>query len=185
VEKPIVHTQVNILTKVISAPKSKSYVTSPTGFNAGTTVEVSELKVNENKTNIITKAMGVESTVVGYAIKENGTEAIMKDMIKVYIAIPDKYLDIDFEIKPAGNLSGQTILFTREGNYITFMTTSSGSVAFEKTEFQYGLVVIVISLAIIIIGAVVLLILNPRHSRAKTSDTSREKAVIKRIKRGY
>ncbi len=176
---------VNIYTKVISATTSKSYVTSPTGFKAGTSVEVNEVDDKQNKTNIFTKAMGVESTVVGYALKENGAEAIMKDMIKVYIAIPEQYLSTEFTVKGAGKLSGQTISFTREGNYITFYTQSSGSIVFEKAEFQYGFAVAIISVVIIIIGIIVLIVLNPVHSRAKTSDRSMEKKVIKRIKRGY
>lgn len=185
VEKPIVHTQVNILTNVISAPKSKSYVTSATGFSPGTSVAIAELNVKENKTNIFTKAMGVESTIIGFSLKENGKEAIMKDMIKVYIAIPEKYIGTDFEVKLVERTEGQAFIYNREGNYITFMSTNSGSVAFEKKEFQYGFVVIVISIVLIIIGVVVLFILNPVHSRKKTTDTSKQKAVIKRIRRGY
>ncbi|HKL74261.1 MAG TPA: MBG domain-containing protein [Clostridia bacterium] len=185
VEKPIYYGQVNIFTKVISANSSKSYITSSTGFRAGTTVEIVEIDDKNNKTNIFTKAIGVESTVIGYSLKENGKETSINEPIKVYIAIPKQYLNTDFVVKPADKLSGQTISFRREGNYITFDTTSSGSVAFEKTEFKYGFAVTVISVVVIIIGIFVLFVLNPVHRKSKTSDRTMEKRVIKRIRRGY
>ncbi|HOO22713.1 MAG TPA: MBG domain-containing protein [Clostridia bacterium] len=185
VAKPVYDGQVNIYTKVVTASNGGSYITSPTGFKAGTTVEVKELDIKENKTNIFTKAMGIESKVIGFSLKENGEETILSDLVKVYIAIPDEFLDADFEVKPYGNMKGQTILFDREGNYITFYTNSTGSVVFEKTQFKYGFAVTVISIGIIIIGVVVMFILNPFHSRSKTTDRSREKAIIKRLRSGF
>jgi hypothetical protein len=183
--EPVYYTQMKIYTKVIEAAASSSYVTSSTGFNDGTTVTINELNVSENETNIFTKAMGVESTVVGYTLLENGQETIMTDMIKVYIAIPEDYIGTDFTVEGAGALAGQTIIFTQEGNYITFYTTTSGSVVFSKTDFQYGFAVTVISIIVILIGIVVLFILNPLQRSSSTRDNSKEKAIKKKIKRGY
>lgn len=189
VEKPIFYEQVNIKTKVINAAASNSYVTSGNGFRTGTSMKVTELDIKENKTNIISKAMGIESKVVGFTLLENGQETIMQNMVKVYIALPKEYIGMDmgtdFTVEGAGALAGQTILFTQEGDYITFSTTSSGSIVFNKVQFKYTFAVTCVSIVIILVGIIVLVIMNPVHTRNATSDRSREKAIIKRIKRGY
>ena len=184
-DKPEYKQQISIYTKKVDASSNSSYVTSNTGFLTGTTMEVNVLDSKQNHTNAITKALGVETVIVGYTIKENGQETIIKDQVKVYISIPDEYKGTDFTYVGTGNLKDQNIQMQREGDYITFYATASGGVAFSKNEFKYGMAVSVISLLIILIGIAVLFILNPLKKRRSTMDLKAEKKAIKKIKRGY
>lgn len=185
VNKPSYNLQVNIKPNKVVASANTSFITSGTGFNEGTSVEFRELNTSSNKTNVITKAMGTESTVIGFYIKENGAETIIKEQFKVYLAIPEEYLGTDFDVTPAGNLAGQTILPVREGNYITFYASTSGQIVFTKSEFKYTFVVVVVAVIVIIVGIIVLFMLNPLQRASRTQDMSGRKAAIRRIKRGY
>ena len=101
------------------------------------------------------------------------------------MAIPEEYLNAEFEVKGVGALEDKNIVFTREGDYITFYASSSGQVQFKKTEFRYETVVLAAAAAIAGIGIVLLMIMFPLQSKRKFYDTSFEKAYAKRTRRGY
>ncbi len=185
VKQPNYSSQIKISSNKVEAAANSSFITSDRGFNEGTTVEFKIINTNANKTNLITKALGTESTVIGYTIKENGVETLIKDQFKVYVKIPEKYLGGNFEITPAGNLAGQTVIFDREGDYITFHASSSGQIVFTKSEFKYTFVVVVIAVGIVIVGIIVLFALNPMQRVSKTRDNSSQRDAIRKIRRGY
>lgn len=185
-ERPQYNEQINILTKKVQSPSSSSYVTSTAGFKSGTTLDVSIMDSAQNKTNAFSKAMGLETVVVGYTIKVNGQETILKEKVKVYIAIPEEFQDSEnLEYTGTGNLAGQNVIFTREGEFITFTANASGGVAFSKREFRYTTVVGMVSLVIIIVGVIIMIILNPLQNRKAVMDPYKRKKAIKKIKRGY
>lgn len=182
---PQYYGKVNITTNKVNVAGSSSFITSASGFDPGTTVEFNTVNSQKYKTSFFEKVTGRDSKVVGYTVKVNGADTIIKDSFKVYLAIPQEYLNAEFEVKGAGSLEGQEVVFSREGDYITFYTSSSGQVVFTKTEFRYEFVVIVSAGIIAVVGIFVLLILNPLRSRRRYTDGRAEREAVKRIKRGY
>ncbi len=185
VRKPSYALQVKISSNKVESAANSSFITSDIGFNEGTTVNFKEISTAANKSNIFTKALGTETTIIGYTIKENGAETLIKDQFKVYLAIPEEYRGTDFTVQPAGNLAGETIIFTQEGDFITFHASSSGQVVFTKAEFKYTFVVVAIAALIIIISIIVLFALNPMQRVSKTRDNSPQREAIRKIRRGY
>lgn len=179
--QPVYTGKVNIKTNKIET-SSSSFITSTNGFDAGTKVSFATVNSEKYKTTLFERLTGRDSKVVGYSVEVNGADTIIKDTFKVYMAIPEEYRDCEFEVVGVGKLEGQEVIFTREGDYITFNVSSSGQVLFKKTEFQYGFVVIAAAVAIAVIGIVVLLIVNPLQSRRKISDGRAEEEAIRRIK---
>ncbi|MCI5791191.1 MAG: MBG domain-containing protein [Clostridiales bacterium] len=181
-EQPVYNGKVNIMSKKVDSAGVNSFITSSSGFNVGTTVEFSTVNSEKHKTTFLEKITGRDSKVMGYTVKVNGADSIIKNDFKVYLEIPAEFRDCDFEVEGVGKLEGQNVIFTREGDYITFNATSSGMVRFKKTEVKYGFVVIVAAVIIAVIGIVVLLIMNPLQNRRKVADDTAEKEAVKRIK---
>jgi len=183
-EPPVYYNKVYITPSKINAPNSASFITSATGFEEGTTVTFNTVNSSEYKTSFFEAVTGRDSKVIGYTVRVNGADTIIKDTFKVYVAIPEEFLDSEFEVKGIGALQ-DGIVFTREGDYVTFYASSSGQVVFKKTEFRYEFVVIAAAVVIAIIGIIVLIVLNPMQRRSKVTVSNAEKEAIKRIKRGY
>lgn len=185
VNEPQYLQQINITENKITASDTSSFITSTSGFDAGTTVEFRTIATKKNASTFFENVTGRSSTVIGFTVKENGADTLVKDSFKVYLAIPEEYLDCDFEVKGVGALEGKNIVFTREGNYVTFYASSSGQVQFKKTEFRYETVVLAVAAAMAGIGIILLMVLFPLQSRRKFSDNSMEKAYAKRTRGGY
>ncbi len=181
-DQPVYNGKVNIMSKKVDAAAENSFITSSAGFDVGTTVEFSTVNSEKYKTTFLEKVTGRDSKVIGYSVKVNGADSIIKNDFKVYLEIPAEYRNCDFEVEGVGKLEGQNVIFTREGDYITFNATSSGMVRFRKTEIKYGFVVIVAAVIIAVIGVIVLLIMNPLQNRRRVADDRAEKAAIRRIK---
>lgn len=181
-EQPVYNGKVNIMSKKVDSAGVNSFITSSSGFDVGTTVEFSTVNSEKHKTTFLEKITGRDSKVMGYTVKVNGADSIIKNDFKVYLEIPAEFRDCDFEVEGVGKLEGQNVIFTREGDYITFNATSSGMVRFKKTEVKYGFVVIVAAVIIAVIGIVVLLIMNPLQNRRRVADDRAEKEAVKRIK---
>ena len=182
---PVYYGQINIYVNKVSDVKSSSFITSTTGFNPGTKVEFSVIDSKENKADFFQSVTGRTTKVIAYTIKENGADTIIKNSFKVYVAIPEEFLDVEFEVEGAGALAGQNVVFTREGNYITFQASSAGQIVFRKTEVRYEFIVIVSAIGVVILGVIVAVCLIPLQNRRKTADTEREKETIRKIKRGF
>ncbi len=183
--RPKYNGKVTIFTKKVTMPNSGSFITSPSGFDSGTTVQFKRVDSEEHRATFFEKVTGRDSHVYGYDVQVNGADTIIKDSFKVYMAIPAEFLGEDFTVTGVGALSGQEVVFTREGDYITFYASSSGQIKFQKTEFRYEFVVLVAAAVIALVGIVVLIIANPLQRRSATSDGKAERAAIRRIKRGY
>lgn len=181
-EQPVYNGKVNIMSNKVEVAAANSFITSSAGFDVGTTVEFSTVNSEKYKTTFLEKVTGRDSKVVGYTVKVNGADSIIKNDFKVYLEIPSEFRNCDFEVEGVGKLEGQNVIFTREGDYITFNATSSGMVRFKKTEVKYGFVVIVAAVIIAVIGIIVLLIMNPLQNRRRVADDRAEKEAIRRIK---
>lgn len=182
---PAYYGQINIYVNKVSDLKASSFITSASGFASGTTVEFSVIDSKDNKADFMESVTGRTTKVIAYTVKENGADIIIKNSFKVYVAIPEEFLDAEFEVEGAGALAGQNVVFTREGNYITFQASSAGQIVFRKTEVRYEFIVIVSAIGVVILGVIVAVCLIPLQNRRKTADTEREKETIKRIKRGF
>lgn len=186
---PVYNGQIQIKTNTVKneSPNNASFVSSSNGFESGTTIMFNYVDSKVGKAGFFEKLTGRNSVMIGYTIKENGYDIILNDRVKVYVAIPEQFLNSDsFEISFAGALAEQNISPVREGNFYTFYASSAtGQVIFKETKFRYEFVVIIAAIIIFIIGVIILLILNPLQSRSKISDNSAEKRVRNRIRRGY
>jgi len=175
-------------------------IVSSTGFADGTEVFFTTINSPRNKTNIFTKAMGVESTMISFTVTENGIERLIGESFTVKILIPEKYRKGEFTLSFEGttmtvssnasggslkNAAGQTVIFERQGNYIVFTTSSPGTVVFTKKTFQYTFVVFVAAIAMICIGVLLVIVLVPRHRKRQTQSEEARKLAIRKIKKGY
>ncbi|MBR1747759.1 MAG: hypothetical protein IJ735_06080 [Clostridia bacterium] len=170
--------------KVLSSG-SDNFITSTTGFNDGTTVEFVVVNSASSASTFFENLTGRSTKVIGYTIKQNGADVLVEDAFKVYVEIPQEFLDSEFDVKGVGALNGKNVVFSREGNYITFYASSSGQVEFKKTEFSYTAIVILISIGIALLALVVLVIVTPIVRRRKISDDSVEKRLARLAKKGY
>ncbi len=174
---------ITIFDRKVESATNAGYVTNQQGFNNGTSMTVNEIYSKENSVNFINKLMGVSTRTIVYNIYENGADTILQEQVKVYILIPEEYRGKDFTVQGAGNLAGKDIIFTKEGNYISFYTTNTGGVVFSYKEFKLAPMVIASAILVIIIGIFVLVLLNPMHRRKMTEDPRLKKEAIKKIKR--
>ena len=186
VSKPMYTNSVRIYQKKIIDTDTDSFVTSNIGFSDGVSVEFKEITSPQNKENLFSNLLGQDASVQSILIKENGIVTSLDEKIKVYIKIPEKYLDSDnLEVAGIGNLADRQINFIREGDYYTFYTDSSGEVVFSTNDFSYWFIVAVAVIVVIILGIIFLFILNPSHRARKTANIYAEKNTIKRIRKGY
>lgn len=184
-EKPKFDGKVRIYSSLVRDLNGSSYIISDVGFDAGTTVSFKEVNTSRNKTNIWSKMLGVESTVLQYSIKVNGVSEINANQYKVCVAIPEQYKGKNFKVEFTGDLANVTTGYTVEGDYVSFYSsTTSGELVFSTAEFKYGYVVTAAVLLLVLIAIIVLLILNPLQHRRKVSDPYAAKRAIKKIKKG-
>lgn len=176
---------IEIFDNKVTAAKGGSFITAVGGFDEGTTVEFSVVKSDATASTFFENLTGRTSKVIGYTVKENGADVLVEDAFKVYVEIPTEFLNADFEVKGVGALSDKNVVFSREGNYVTFYASSSGQVQFKKTEFSYTNVVVLIALGLVILAALCLVVITPMVNRRKISDNSAEKAYAKYVRRGY
>lgn len=184
-EKPKFDGKVRIYAARVNATNGNSYILSNNGFKDGTTVTFDEVATERNKTSVWSKMLGVESTVMQYAIKVNNVAEINADQYKVCVEIPDQYKGKEFKLEFAGELQNVTNGYVVEGDYVSFYSsTTAGQVVFSTAEFKYGYVVTAAILLIVLITIIVLLILNPLSSRRSVSDPAAAKRAIRKIKKG-
>lgn len=172
----------------ISASKidssGNSFITSSDGFAEGTTVEFNLVNSPSDSANFFENLTGRTTRIIGYKVKENGLDPLFANNYKIYVEIPEEFLNTDFEVTGIGDLASQNLIFNREGNYITFTSTSAnGQIVFQKKEFKYGMVVFIVAIVLVVIGIVIVLILVPLQHRRKFASDAEARA-IRRIKKG-
>lgn len=182
--KPYYAGTIEIYERKIVDNKTQSFITSSNGFSSGVTVEFKEIVSPNNGENIFTNLLGPKATVKTFLIKENNLSTTLNERVKVYVKIPDQYLNVkNLKVEGLGNLSDQQP--RREGEYYTFYTDTSGEIVFSSNDFSYWVVGVIAVAVAFIIGVILLFWLNPRHKKSKTSDDTAAKKAIKRIKKGY
>jgi hypothetical protein len=184
-EQPTYDGKITIYENVVKDTQSGSYIITTSGFESGTAVSFGDVDTSANKTSVWTKMLGVKASVKSFTVTVNGVEKINSAQYKVCVAIPEEYLDADFKVEFGGALEGENIQYRREGNYVTFYTSSSsGEVVFSDAEFKYGYVVAGGILVIVLIAVIVMFILNPIRKKRQFIDPSVEKNAIREIRKG-
>lgn len=176
---------VTIFDNKVASTSGNSFITSTNGFEDGTTVEFHVINSDSAASTFFENLTGRSSKVIGYTVKENGADALISESFKVYVEIPTEFLEEDFEVTAVGALADKNVVFTREGNYITFYASGSGQIQFKKTEFSYTAIVILISIAAALLAIVALAVITPTVRTRKITDNSAEKALARRAKKGY
>ncbi len=149
---------VTIKTATVKATTGNSYMTSNDGFEEGTGISFYEVDTAKNETSTASKALGASSTVIGYTISVNGESAITTGQYKICVEIPEEYRTTDFTV----DFSGEVLDPHREGDMYVFNTSvSSGQVIFSRSSFKYTYAIIIAAAAIVLIGVILLLVLNP------------------------
>ncbi len=185
VAKPYFAGTVEIFEKKIIDINSQSFITSKEGFTEGLTVEFKEIDSASNKENFFTNMLGQKATVQTFVIKENGAPTTLDTRVKVYLKIPDEYLDVEnLKVYGLGKLGDRQINFIREGDYYTFYTDSSGEVVFTSNDFSYWFIPVTGLAVIIVLGVFTLFWLNPRRRKSATGDTAGWKRATKKIRKG-
>ena len=175
--------KVKIYANVVSDNKTGSYIMNSNGFKDGTEITFSEVDTSKNTTNIWSKLVGKEATVISYSVTVNNAQIINDGQYKICILVPEQYRNSDFNVGFEGDLKGANITYKTEGDYISFYSdTAHGEIVFSKAEFKYEYIIIASILLIILIAVIVLFILNPLQSRRKVSSPAAEKNAIKEIK---
>ena len=175
--------KVKIYANVVSDNKTGSYIMNSNGFKDGTEITFSEVDTSKNTTNVWSKLVGKEATVISYSVTVNNAQIINDGQYKICILVPEQYRNSDFNVGFEGDLKGANITYKTEGDYISFYSdTAHGEVVFSKAEFKYEYIIIASILLIILIAVIVLFILNPLQSRRKVSSPTAEKNAIKAIK---
>lgn len=182
--KPVYNGKIQVFEMVVTDSKTQSFIKSATGFRPGVSVEFKEVDSPYNKENIFTNIMGSRAMVQSFIIKEHGMAYTLNEPVKVYIKIPDEFLNVkNLEVKGLGALSD--VIIQREGNYYTFYTSTSGEVVFTSNDFSYWTIGVIAVAVVFVLGVIFLLWLNPLRRRSKTARSDAARAAVKRIKKGY
>ncbi|MFA7664397.1 MAG: MBG domain-containing protein, partial [Clostridia bacterium] len=175
VRPPVYLLHVKITNKVVKDPATDSYITSAAGFNSNVTVSFKDVYDTINRTNFLTSLIGQKATVQTISIKENGLNTVLEEKVKFYIRIPEEYLNSEnLEVKGLGNLSNQSITFTREGDYMTFYADTSGEIIFYNNDFPYWIIIVVSSVILVVVGVILLFVLIPKKRRKVISSGARK-----------
>ncbi|NLT18377.1 MAG: hypothetical protein GXY10_03115 [Clostridiales bacterium] len=175
VRPPVYLLHVKITNKVVKDPITDSYITSTAGFNSNVTVSFKDVYDTINRTNFLTSLIGQKATVQTISIKENGLNTVLEEKVKFYVKIPEEYLNSEnLEVKGLGNLSNQSITFTREGDYMTFYADTSGEIIFYNNDFPYWIIIVAASVILVVIGVILLFVLIPKKKRKVISSGARK-----------
>lgn len=182
--RPYYNESVRIYKKKVTDENQQSYITTNKGFSDGVTVEFKEIISDKNRENALSNLFGINASVITFVIRENGYSTTLDERIKVYIKIPDEYINVkNLSYEGIGNLANQQL--RREGDYLTFYTDTSGEVVFHSNDFSYWTIGAIAALVAIIVGIILLIWLNPKHRRKRTSDDTIMNETIARVKKGY
>lgn len=166
--QPAFNGTVKITQKVITDPKTSSYITSDQGFSSNITVSFEKVYSAQNKSNFFSGLLGQTAIVQTISIKELGSETILDKKVKFHVLIPEKYRKSGtLQVEALGDLSQENIQFVREGDYMTFYSDRSGEIVFYTNDFPYWIIVVGGGILIIIIGAVLLFSFAPVRRRKK------------------
>jgi hypothetical protein len=167
---PVYTEQVRITDNKVKDEVSQAYMTSSKGFDENVMIKVTTVDSVNNKGGLLSALTGQESTVQSFTVMEGDQEMPLTDMVKVYIKIPDKYLNEEnLEIIPLGNLAYTNVTFDREGDYITFYTNTTGEIMFVSSKAPTSAILFVSSGALLVIGLMMVFITNPVRKRKKVT----------------
>ncbi|MDD3947291.1 MAG: MBG domain-containing protein, partial [Clostridia bacterium] len=114
VRKPAFNGTVKINQKVISDPKSNSYITSEDGFSSNVTVSFEKVVSAQNQTTLFSKLLGQSAIVQTITIKELGLVTELDRKVKFHVLIPEEYRDSPtLQVEALDELSQHSISFTR------------------------------------------------------------------------
>ena len=167
--------QVRITENKITDQSGGAYVTGPQGFSDNTTVSVSTVDSVLNRSGFLSALTGQERTVQSFTIKEGDENVQLDGMVKVFIKIPDRYLNAEnLEVIALGDLANSNITFTREGDYITFYTNATGEIMFTNTKAPVTAMLFVSSGLVIVLGTLFIFFMNPvKRRRRVTAEKAR------------
>jgi hypothetical protein len=171
---PVFNGTVKINQKVITDPKTSSYISCDEGFSSNVTVSFEKVYSAQNKSNFFSSLFGQTAIVQTISIKELGADVVLDKKVKFHVLIPEKYRNSPtLEVKPLGDLSQENIQFIREGDYMTFYADRSGEIIFYTNDFPYWIIVVGGGILMIIIGAFFLFAFAPVRRRKRIPGMAR------------
>lgn len=185
VSKPYFPNQIEIFDKKIADASGENFITSSKGFSSGITVSFTNVTSKQNQESFFSNIFGQKAMVTSIIIKDNSAPVVLDETIKVYIKIPDEYLNAkNLKLVGVGALADRQLNAKREGGYLTFYTDSSGDVIITSTDFNYWTIAVIGALAAVAAGIVFLFMLNPMHRRKSTANLAAEREYIRKARRG-
>lgn len=170
VREPLFNGTVKIFKRQVIDPDSGSFITTPNGFSQNITVDFDVVDSAQNATNLFSRILGTKSEVHSFNIKENGIVTVLGEKVKVYVKIPEAYRNSEnLKVEGMGRLANQMIIFTREGDYVTFYTDSSGEIVFSDSTFPYWIIIIGGAILMLIVGGVLVYFFVPSRKRQRVT----------------
>lgn len=167
---PVYSLNVKLKAKAVYDGNTSSYITSNNGLSENVTVEFNAVSDTQNATTWFSSMFGQDATTQVFTIKENGLETQLAEKVKVYVKIPDKYLgNENIQVEALGDLANNSVTFTREGDYITFYTDSSGEIVIYTKDFPYWIIIVIAVAAMLLIGIICVFVFFPDKRRLKVS----------------
>ncbi len=167
---PVYREQAYIADNKVMDEATKAYMTSSKGFNENVMIKVTTIDSVNTRGGIVSTFTGQESTVQSFTVMEGDKELMLSDMIKVYIKIPDKYLDAEnLEFIALGNLAYANVTFDREGDYVTFYTNTTGEVMFVNSKAPTTAILFVCAGAVLVLGVLFIFFTNPVRKRKRVT----------------
>jgi len=169
---PVFNGMVKINQKVITDPKTSSYITCGEGFTSNITVSFENVYSKQNKSNFFSSLFGQTAIVQAFSIKELGSNKVLDKKVKFHVLIPEKYRNSStLQVEGLDDLTIENP--TREGDYMTFYANSSGEIVFYTNDFPYWIIVVGGGILMVIIGGILLFSMAPVRRRKKIPGMAR------------
>lgn len=189
---PSYDSSVTIFSNEVYSSDGSSYVVYPVENGEDVSFNVAEIDSDYNKTGLISFITGQSATVLSYSVRKDGVKVSLDTPVRVYIKIPDRYRNrSDLVVEGAGALKDSGVVFSIEGDYVTFTTSVSGEIVFTTSGFPYGVILIAAGLLVLVIGLLTIAFLDPSRSKSgfsgirrvtKTDDAYRKYNLQKKAK---
>lgn len=165
VATPSYDSSVTIFSNEVYTEDGESYVVYSVEKGDDITFNVAEIDSDYNKTGFVSFITGHSATVLSYSVRKDGVKVALDTPVRVYIKIPEQYRNrSDLVVEGVGALGESGVVFSIEGDYVTFTTSVSGEIVFTTSGFPYGVILIAAGLLVLIIGLIVIAFLDPSRS---------------------
>ncbi|MDR0751178.1 MAG: MBG domain-containing protein [Christensenellaceae bacterium] len=142
-QTPVYESRISITNQKVEDSSGSGYITSNEGFSPNITIDIRDVTSSANPSNVFTVILGQKAIVKAVSLKENGNNLVLGEKVKFYILLPESYRNSkSLEFRQAGNLEGEAVAFTREGDYITFYADRSGEIVILAHDFPYWLIIV-------------------------------------------